>query len=118
MPGTDQRDRSRILEEEVMTTSSTMAPMARTILVLSLILGGLVCDPRPSSGLEFVIHDDREMEIGPLDGRVILILTRDNDKEPRIQVAAGIDAVPIFGLDADGLAAGEPAFHRESWLRT
>jgi hypothetical protein len=105
MPGTDRR---WLGKEESMTTTSTMSPMVPTILVLSLILGGLLCDPRPSSGVEFAIHYDREMEVGPLDGRVILILTRDNDKEPREQVTAGIDAVPVFGLDVDGLAAGEP----------
>jgi hypothetical protein len=83
--------------------------MVPTILVLSLMLGGVVYNPQSSHGLEFAIHYDQETEAGPLDGRVILILTRDNDTEPRKQVTAGIDAVPIFGLDVAGLVASEPA---------
>ncbi len=44
---------------------------------------------------------------GPLDGRLILILAKDAEREPRFQVSAGVNAVQIFGVDVHGATAGE-----------
>ena len=44
-----------------------------------------------------------------VDGRVILLLSKDDGDEPRMQVTAGVDAIQVFGLDADGLAPGGSA---------
>ena len=41
------------------------------------------------------------------DGRVILIITPDGEKEPRFQVKQSYDAPQIFGVNVDGLAPGE-----------
>ncbi len=62
-----------------------------------------------SKPLEFSIYYEAEADPGPLDGRVILVLARAADPEPRFQVAAGVDAVPIFGIDVDGLKPRETA---------
>ncbi|MDT0575923.1 alpha/beta hydrolase-fold protein [Croceicoccus sp. F390] len=43
----------------------------------------------------------------PIDGRVLLILTPDGKTEPRYQVDQNIDAPQIFGVDAQGLSAGQ-----------
>lgn len=42
-----------------------------------------------------------------LDGRIILILSKDDGSEPRFQVRPGVNAVQIFGVTVDGLQPGE-----------
>jgi hypothetical protein len=42
------------------------------------------------------------------DGRVLLILTRDGKSEPRMQANRSADSAQVFGVDADGLRAGQP----------
>ena len=43
------------------------------------------------------------------DGRVILILSPDGKTEPRFQVDADVDAPQVFGVNVDGLRAGQAA---------
>jgi hypothetical protein len=77
---------------------------------MALALLGAIALPAPAAEpLEFVVSYDGALEPGPLDGRVILILARDNESEPRFQVKAGLEAMPIFGIDVEGLAPGKPA---------
>ena len=45
----------------------------------------------------------------PLDGRVLLILSTDSGGEPRFQVGDGPSTQIIFGIDVDGLRAGQDA---------
>jgi hypothetical protein len=59
--------------------------------------------------LAFAVQYQAAVEDGPLDGRIILILARDDETEPRFQVSAGLDAVPIFGVDIEDLDPGEDA---------
>ena len=43
-----------------------------------------------------------------LDGRVILIFSKDGSSEPRFQVQRGFESAQIFGQDVENLKAGEP----------
>ena len=84
----------------------------RHLAVLTLIFGtGLVaCAPNTDTGLEatrFAISFTGEASAEPLDGRMILILSKDDQSEPRFQVSAGVDAVQIFGITVDGMAPGQ-----------
>src|SRR2546425_11992641 len=45
----------------------------------------------------------------PRTGRVYVIFTRDDAREPRLQAGSYAGSVPFFGLDVSGLKAGEPA---------
>lgn len=45
----------------------------------------------------------------PLDGRLLLILAKDNDAEPRMQINDGARGQQIFGVDVDGLAPEQAA---------
>ena len=53
----------------------------------------------------FEISYDKAAHAGPLTGRVLLMISRTQTPEPRAQVAP--NAIPIFGVDAEGLAAGQ-----------
>ena len=48
---------------------------------------------------------------GPIDGRVILLLSRDLKREPRSHVSPNepLDSPYLFGLTVDGLVAGHAA---------
>lgn len=42
-----------------------------------------------------------------LDGRIILIFSKENQKEPRFQVSAGANAAQIFGINVSGFIPGK-----------
>ncbi len=54
----------------------------------------------------FEISYDKAAHGGPLTGRVMLMISRTQTPEPRAQVAP--NAIPIFGVDAEALAPGQP----------
>ncbi len=58
--------------------------------------------------MRFAIHYDAALDSGPVDGRVILMISDRDDVEPRFQVQSGLKAIQVFGADVDGLAPGEP----------
>jgi hypothetical protein len=44
----------------------------------------------------------------PLDGRLLLLLSKDEAREPRLQVSAtSLSSAQVFGIDVEGLEAGE-----------
>jgi len=63
----------------------------------------------PSAPLEFGISFDQSLSTEPLDGRILLIITRDEEREPRFQVGAGLNAAQLFGIDIAGLRPGSEA---------
>lgn len=60
-----------------------------------------------SDGPSFEISFSASASAEPLDGRVLLILTREDDEEPRFQVRPGVDAPQIFGITVDDLNPGQ-----------
>jgi len=70
-------------------------------------------DERPP-GASFEISFTAAASADAQDGRLILILTRDNESEPRFQVRPGVDAVQIFGMNVDGMAPGQEVLLDES----
>ncbi|MEM9403886.1 MAG: hypothetical protein AAGA44_15545 [Pseudomonadota bacterium] len=44
-----------------------------------------------------------------IDGRLLLMMSKDGESEPRLQVRAGINAIQIFGVDVEGMRAGQSA---------
>jgi hypothetical protein len=61
------------------------------------------------SKLKFTVSYLRELSEGPLDGRLLLLISDDGSKEPRFQVSTGPDTQLIFGVDIEGLRPGENA---------
>jgi len=44
----------------------------------------------------------------PLDGRLLLMLSSDDSREPRFQVRPGVNAVQIFGVTVEDMQPGDP----------
>lgn len=63
----------------------------------------------PVSKLRFGISFPEEQYAEPLDGRVLLMLSTDDSREPRFQINDGPNTQLIFGVDVDGLSPGENA---------
>ncbi|MEM9383298.1 MAG: hypothetical protein AAGB93_25370, partial [Planctomycetota bacterium] len=43
----------------------------------------------------------------PADGRLLLIFSTDDTREPRFQVSGTIDSAQVFGIDVEGMAPGQ-----------
>ncbi len=67
--------------------------------------------PAAPSGPSFAVSFPASRSAAPLDGRVILLLSRDRTREPRSHVASNLplDTPYIFGLNVEGLAPAHAA---------
>ena len=54
------------------------------------------------SGLKFNIDYPREDENGLVEGRVLLLLSQNDEKEPRFQISDNSNTGLVFGVDAIG----------------
>lgn len=78
---------------------------SKTRYARMLVAGLLAATAMPSVAEEITVTTPAGQ--AALDGRVIVILTPDGETEPRYQVDQNIDAPQIFGVNVDGLTAGE-----------
>ena len=62
-----------------------------------------------TSGIRFEVIVDGGVRSEPVDGRVILIVSDEDSREPRFQRLRSPDAPAVFGVDVDGLAPGQAA---------
>ncbi len=70
----------------------------------------------PRTPLSFSVSFPASASAAPIDGRMILIVSTETDKEPRLQVAGdSLRTTPfVFGLNVEGLAPGKPAIVNDS----
>src|SRR5271163_3501993 len=82
-----------------------------TFAALGLIAAGVANSAAGAAGPEFAISYPAALNSGPLDGRIILLLSRDLKREPRTHVEPNepLDSPYIFGLNVDGLAPDHAA---------
>src|SRR5262249_47589747 len=57
--------------------------------------------PPPSSELRFEISIAPGLTSAPIDGRMLLIVSRDETREPRFQTGRGLESQPLFGVDVE-----------------
>ncbi|HEX4387527.1 MAG TPA: hypothetical protein VH109_02770 [Steroidobacteraceae bacterium] len=90
---------------------------ARSISIILLFMGAAqwgapahaaAAPPHTRTGSTFAVSLPAERGGMALDGRIILLLSRDFDREPRTHVDADepLSSPYIFGLNVDGLASG------------
>ena len=90
---------------------NAIAIVSGAVLIVSLLVG---CESgaapnNESSRLSFAISFPAELSSEPLDGRVLLVISDNDEREPRFQIGNGPDTQLLFGVDADGLSPGGPA---------
>jgi len=81
------------------------------LLLIAVLLTLASCAPAGNapSGPRFEVRVPAQVEAGPVDGRVLLVVSSREQPEPRFQPLRSLDTPQIFGVDVEGLAAGEPA---------
>src|SRR5271170_6411461 len=82
-----------------------------TFAALGLIAAEVASSAAGAAGPEFAISYPASTSRGPLDGRIILLLSRDLTREPRIHVEPNepLASPYIFGLNVESLAPGKVA---------
>ena len=65
----------------------------------------------------FEISFPKEMSATPLDGHMLLLISTNNEREPRFQISFVVQySQQVFGVDVDGLAPGASAVIDSSTL--
>lgn len=57
--------------------------------------------------LNFAISFSKEQSTKALDGRMLLLISTNDEKEPRFQVVDGPETQLAFGIDVNGLLPGK-----------
>jgi hypothetical protein len=103
-------------------SQTIIAALPAAALALSVIAGAHCAAPPgssapsattgsapPAAKLKFSVALPAEGAKGPLDGRVMLLISKNGDGEPRFQITDNEKTQLIFGMDVDGLAPGQAA---------
>ncbi|KAA3612192.1 MAG: hypothetical protein DWQ05_19515 [Calditrichaeota bacterium] len=84
--------------------------MQKFSLVLLLIFGWQLAIARPAeTDISFSISFTQNQSAKALDGRMLLLISANNEKEPRFQIVDGAETQLAFGIDVEGLNPGEKA---------
>jgi hypothetical protein len=62
--------------------------------------------PAPVAGLRVAVTVAPSQSKSPIDGRVLLLISKDSTAEPRFQMSDGPETQVVFGTDVDGMAPG------------
>ncbi len=83
-------------------------PLFRLVAaVVAISLVHIFCSSGPPSR-SFLISLPEGVSDKPLDGRLLLMISTDDSAEPRFQIGDGIETQQIFGVDVEGMTAGQP----------
>lgn len=83
-------------------------PLLLLLVLITTAFGAQKKAPKP--GPRFEISFPTQMSSTPLDGHVLLLLSNNNEREPRFQVNFVVQhSQQVFGTDVDALAPGSAA---------
>src|SRR5262245_43659208 len=87
--------------------------MVRRILAAALCVGAIAAvtglsNPAKTATVRFSIRYAESTEKGPLDGRLLVMLSKDPEKEPRLQIRGDLKSQQVFGMDVEGWKPGQP----------
>ncbi len=85
----------------------TLAIPVLAIALITLFILQDGCQPTDTAGLQFDISFPASAHEGPITGRVYVMISDKDDREPRLQI--GTQGIPFFGKDVEALAAGATA---------
>ena len=88
-----------------------MNPRSRTAPAALLLIAavGLAAPAGSFAQPKFALSFPEELSKTPLDGRLLLLISTNDDSEPRFQIGDGPRTGLVFGIDVEGLAPGEEA---------
>ncbi len=77
------------------------------VLPLLICLSGCMSTLEKAPEIAIRVSFPEAAHAGPLDGRLLLMLSTDDTAEPRFQISDGLQTQLIFGLNVEGMAPGE-----------
>jgi hypothetical protein len=83
--------------------------LSLVLLVAVLLQKGESSESSRTGDVRFNVSFSQEQNESPLDGRVLLVISTDDSKEPRLQISDDSSTAQIFGIDVEGLAPGQAA---------
>ena len=73
-------------------------------VALLIILSGCQLNSEKKSNINFNISFSDNASTKKLDGRLLLMLSTNNEEEPRFQIGVGLKDQLVYGMNVDGLA--------------
>src|SRR5262245_60026338 len=77
-----------------------------SILLLSFTLLSINAEMK-SATVRFDITFPAAVSKDALDGRLLLLISNNNEEEPRFQISEDLTTQQVFGIDVDGWKSGE-----------
>ena len=82
--------------------------LPRPLIISLAILFIFVLNSEPArSQLQFEVSVSPQVEPGSVTGRLLLMLSRNSEQEPRFQIMNQNNPQQVFGIDVNGLEPGE-----------
>ncbi|MEP6741738.1 MAG: hypothetical protein ABJB61_04500 [bacterium] len=82
--------------------------LSLTTLLIALSFAPVVeLETHPTTSLRFAISFPATGSRDALDGRMLLLVSKDNAKEPRFQITEDLNTQQVFGVDVNGLKPGQ-----------
>lgn len=75
----------------------------------AMAVATVLVDQAKETALQIRVRFGPELGKSPLDGRVLVMLSRDPAEEPRLQINDSPKTQQIFGIDVEGLGPGQDA---------
>jgi len=86
------------------------------VALFFLLTTNFSCQKAAESRLKFEISFSSSAHTEPITGRVFVIISKDKEREPRLQAGSWSESVPFFGLDVEDFKPGEVAVIDENVL--
>jgi hypothetical protein len=81
--------------------------MRKSLLLLAIAGSVFLSCQQESPQTTVSIRISEDLDTGPLDGRLLLMLSDEDSGEPRFQINDGKDTQLIFGMNVEGIQPGE-----------
>jgi hypothetical protein len=80
---------------------------ALSLTLIVLLFAAAKSNAQNAAGAKFEISFPATLDKGPIDGRLLLLLSKNGDEEPRFQINEDLNTQQVFGVDVDGWRPGE-----------
>lgn len=88
--------------------------MKNQLFAFSCLLLFLNSCAKNENSNQIVVSFSKEINENAIDGRLLLMLSTNDEKEPRFQISGGLDTQLIFGMDVDGMKPGDEIIFNDS----
>ena len=78
-------------------------------LLVAMLIPLMESKSQQPASLRFAVSFPDTSSKEPLDGRLLLLVSADSSREPRFQISEDLTTQQVFGIDVDGLRAGQEA---------